>query len=68
MDTRRRRRCPHFSLPRAKLRPRAQLLPLKLVGSPALFDERAAAVKACVEQHREKDENHFVLKGLRSFR
>jgi hypothetical protein len=59
---------PHFSLPRAKLRPRGQLLPLKMVGSPALSDETGAAVKPQMEQHREKDENHFVLKGLLSFR
>ena len=37
---------PAFSLPRAKLPPRGQLLLLKLLGSPALSDERARTGKS----------------------
>jgi hypothetical protein len=45
-----------FPFPKAKLRPKGQLLPLKLLGSPALSDRRAASVTACMEQHRGEDE------------
>ena len=54
------RKLPAFSLPRAKLRLKKQLLLLKSLGSPALSHERAAPVKVQTEQHRWRRLNHFV--------
>jgi hypothetical protein len=46
------RHYPHFRFPKRNCAQRRQLLLVKLLGSPALSDERAAPLKMSIEQNR----------------